>query len=195
VVGPKKFGKPSGPSRGLVLRLNMSNHTGSLVAQYPRSKSFDAFFLGSTQILGNGNVLVGWGSQPFFTEYSKSGKTLLDVAWPFPDLSYRVLQQSWVGTPSFPPSGAVLASKGKTTVYASWNGATKVVSWRVLAGSSKSHLSVVVKRAPKTNFETAIPVSGSHAMYEVQALSSSGQVLGTSQTFAVGSKPKLIGAY
>ena len=33
-----KFGKPSGPTRGLVLKLNLTNHTGSLVAQYPPSQ-------------------------------------------------------------------------------------------------------------------------------------------------------------
>ena len=34
-----KFGKPSGPTRGLVLKLNLTNHTGSFVAQYtPREE-------------------------------------------------------------------------------------------------------------------------------------------------------------
>jgi hypothetical protein len=140
-------------------------------------------------------VLVGWGSLPFFTEFSKSGKVLLDAMWPVPDVSYRVLFQNWVGTPGTPPSGVVRTSKGKTTVYASWNGATKVVAWRVLAGSSKTHLSTVVRRATKTNFETAIPVKGSRAFYEVQALSSSGKVLGTSQPFTAAGKTKLIGGY
>ncbi len=195
VLGPGKFGSPSGSSRGLVLKLNTSTMTGSLVAQYPRAKGFEVYFLGSTQVLGNGNVLVGWGSSPFFTEFSKAGKVLLDVAWPFPDLSYRVLRQKWVGTPSFPPSGAVRTVSGKATVYASWDGATKVAAWRVLAGSSKSHLSVVVSRAGKRGFETSIPVTGSHGVYEVEGLDSSGKVLGTSKPFTAGSKPVLIGAY
>ena len=42
-----------------------------------------------------------------------------------------MLRQRWVGTPSFPPSGAVRKSKGKTTVYASWNGATLVAVRKV----------------------------------------------------------------
>ncbi len=46
---------------------------------------------------------------------------------------------------------------GKTTVYASWNGATEVASWRVLAGPSAGRRTVVATAA-KSGFETAIPV-------------------------------------
>lgn len=207
ITGPGKFGPASGPSRGLVFKLNTSNHAASFMAQYPRGKNFNVFFLGSTQMLGGGNVLVGWGSTPFFSEFSKAGKTLLDVRWPGPDVSYRVLRQRWVGTPSYPPSGAVRKQKGKTTVYASWNGATLVAAWRVLAGSSKQHLSVVVPRAGKSGFETAISVPGNHSWFAVQALGSNRKVIGTSKPFnsavppAAGGKsgtsstPTLVGGY
>jgi hypothetical protein len=194
ITGPKKFGPPSGPSRALVLKLNTTSHTGSYLAQYPRGKSFEVFFLGSTQVLGGGNVLVGWGSTPYFSEFSKAGKTLLDVRWPGPDLSYRVLRQKWVGTPSYPPNGAVRTQKGKTTVYASWNGATLVAAWRVLAGSSKTHLSTVVSKAGKSGFETAISVPGNHTWFEVQALGSRGNVIGTSNPFNSGTHPSPAGS-
>lgn len=189
VTGAGKFGPASGPSRGLVFKLNTTKHTGSFLAQYPRGKNFEVFFLGSTQILGGGNVLVGWGSTPYFSEFSKAGKTLLDVRWPGPDVSYRVLRQKWVGTPLYPPSGAVRKSKGKITVYASWNGATLVAAWRVLAGSSKQHLSVVVSRTGKSGFETAISVPGNHSWFAVQALGSNGKVIGTSTPFNSATRP------
>jgi hypothetical protein len=87
------------------------------------------------QLLPNGNALVGWGSQPYFSEYTKAGKMLLDAVFPGKDLSYRALYtDDWVGSPDFPPSGAARTVHGKTTVYASWNGATRVAAWRVLAG-------------------------------------------------------------
>ncbi len=195
VTGPGAFGKPSGPSRGLVLKLNTSNKTASLVGQYPRAKNFNSFFLGSAQVLSNHNVLVGWGSQPYFTEYNKAGKVLLDVRWPGPDLSYRVLLQKWVGLPLAPPNGAVRKSKGKTTVYASWNGATRVVAWRVLAGSSKAKLKVVVAKVGKNGFETSIPVTGSYSTFKVQALGSNGKVIGTSKPFGTGHATPLVGGY
>jgi hypothetical protein len=194
VTGEGKFGPASRTSRGLALKLNMTNHTGSFVAQYPRAKGFEVFFLGSTQILGGGNVLVGWGSTPYFSEFSKAGKVLLDVRWPGPDVTYRVLRQRWVGTPSYPPSGAVRKQKGKTTVYASWNGATRVAAWRVLAGPSKQRLSTAVSRTGKSGFETAISVPGSQTWFAVQALGSNGRVLGTSNPFT-SATPQLVGGY
>ena len=65
---------------------------------------------------------------------------LLDAFWPVPDLNYRTYVQNWVGIPYFPPSGAVRNNGAKATVYASWDGDTQVVGWRVLAGSSAQSL-------------------------------------------------------
>jgi hypothetical protein len=71
-------------------------------------------------------------------------------------------------------------------VYASWNGATEVVSWRVLAGSGASRLTVVATRA-KSGFETAIGVPPSYRSFKVQALDAVGRVIGLSRPFALGS--------
>ena len=69
------------------------------------------------QVLPNRDALVGWGSEPYFSEYSPSGQ-LLDVRWPGSESSYRALfTNTWVGKPDYPPSGAVQGD----TVYASWN--------------------------------------------------------------------------
>jgi hypothetical protein len=189
VLRPGMFARPSGPARGLILKLNMGKHTAALVGQYPRADNFDVFFLGSTQLLSNGNVLVGWGSQPYFTQFSKKGKVLLDVRWPGPDVSYRVLRHGWVGLPEYPPSGAVRKSNGKTTVYASWNGATRLAAWRVLSGFSKTHLSLTVKRTATKNFETPIAITGTRTWFEVQALGSNGRVIGSSSPFTFASQP------
>jgi len=67
-------------------------------------------------------------------------------------------------------------------VYASWNGATQVVSWRVLAESSAGRLSVAATRA-KSGFETAIPVPHSYKRFRVQALAAGGRVIGVSRSF------------
>jgi hypothetical protein len=194
VIGPGKLASPTGPSRGLVLKLNLSKHTATRMGVYGHGNSFFSAFLGNTDLLKNGNVAVGWGTQPFFTEYSKGGSRLLDAVIPNPDLSYRTYVQSWVGLPLTTPSGAVRTSHGKSTVYTSWNGATRVVAWRVLAGSSKTSLKTVVSHTSRTGFETAIPVPGSHKVYEVEALSKSGSVLSTSKPFG-SSSPALVGGY
>jgi hypothetical protein len=177
-----KFVNPTGPSRGLVLALDMTKHTASLVSQASRGRNFHTAFLGNDQLLSNGNSLVGWGSQPYFDEYDKSGKLLLDVTLPGPDRSYRAYQQRWVGLPSYPPNGGVKKSGSTATVYASWDGSTQVAKWRVLAGSSSSHLAAVATKS-KRGFETAIGLPTSYKTYKVVALDSKGKVLGTSHGF------------
>jgi hypothetical protein len=175
-----RFAHPEGQSRGLVLRPNLTAHTVSLLAAYPHRPPRVSAFLGSMQRLPNGNALVGWGSVPFFSEYSSTGKLLLDAAWPGKDQSYRAISTpSWVGTPYFPPSGALRRARGATTVYASWNGATEVTSWRVLAGTSATHLARVATSS-RAGFETSIVVRGAFKTFELQALNAGGQVLGTS---------------
>ena len=189
-----KFGKSSGPSRGLVLKLNLTTHTGSFVAQYTRTNT-TTYFLGNAQLLPNGNVSLGWGSTPFFSEDSSKGKVLLDAFWPVPDINYRTYVESWVGIPYFPPSGAVRNNGGKATVYASWDGDTQVVGWRVLAGSSAQSLKTVATKS-KTGFETTIPLSKNYKAYKVQALDPRNKVLGTSSAFpTTSSNNGLPGAY
>jgi hypothetical protein len=179
--------RPPGPAEAMVLKLNLLTHTASRVATYTHNPALTPAYLGSTQLLTNGNALVGWGSKPYFTEYARSGEPLLDAYFPLKDLSYRVLYSaSWVGTPYYPPRGAARSVHGKTVVYASWNGATEVRSWRVLAGTSAGHLSPVAT-APRNGFETAVAVAHhGYALFEVQARGAGGEVLGTSAAFRAG---------
>jgi EmrB/QacA subfamily drug resistance transporter len=172
----------TGPSRGIVLNLNQATRTATLLAQYPGGGQFETEYMGDTEPLPGGNVFVGWGSQPYFSEYSRAGKLLLEGEFPRPDLTYRATLAQWVGLPLTPPLGAVRRAGAKTTVYASWNGATRVAAWRVLAGSGAGRLSAVASAA-KTGFETAIPVPQGYTSFEVQALDSAGRAIGTSRHF------------
>jgi EmrB/QacA subfamily drug resistance transporter len=173
----------TGPSRGLVLELDPAAHTATLAAQYPGGGNFESEFMGDTQPLAKGNAFVGWGSEPSFSEYGPSGKLILEGEFPSPDLSYRATVEQWVGLPLSSPAGAALQTRAGTTVYASWNGATRVVSWRVLAGASPGRLSVVAARG-RSGFETAIAVPRGDASFEVQALAAGGRVIGVSRAFS-----------
>jgi hypothetical protein len=187
ITGAGTYLAATGPSRAVVLKLDQASRTATLVAQYSRGPSSDAAYMGDTELLANGNVFVGWGELPYFSEYSKTGKLLLDGVFPEPDLTYRATAiAQWVGVPLYPPSGAVRESNGKTTVYASWNGATQVVAWRVLAGSSANNLAVGATAA-RSGFETAIPVARSYKVFVVEALGSKGGVIGRSRQFRAGS--------
>jgi hypothetical protein len=167
------LGRQNGPAKGLVLRLNTVTKKASLVAAYKHRPTLSPAFLGSMQVLPGGRALVGWGALPYFSEYSKSGKQILDVQWPGKDESYRALfTGTWVGMPDYAPSVALR----KGTVYVSWNGATQVAKWRLLAGNSTHHLKVVSTHA-RSGFETALKLSKSYKDYEVEALDSQGHVL------------------
>ena len=173
------------PSRALALKLDMSTHTAAMLAQYGEQAGLESDYMGNMQPLSNGNVFVGWGSKRYLSEYSHSGKLLFEGGFPGSDLSYRANLRQWVGTPLYPPKGAARQRSGKTTVYASWNGATEVASWRVLASTGSGPLSAVATKA-RSGFETAIATSGSYKRFEVQALDSSGKAIGASHEFTVG---------
>jgi EmrB/QacA subfamily drug resistance transporter len=173
-------------SRGLVLKLDQQAKTATLVHQFGRGYGLESEYMGDTQPQPDGNVFVGWGSEPYISEFSASGKALWDVELPGPNLSYRATLGSWVGEPATPPAGAARRQGSGTTVYASWNGATQVASWRVL-GSSAEGTMATVAHAARRGFETAIPVTGSDSRFEVQALDAKGRVLGTSARFAPAS--------
>jgi hypothetical protein len=108
---------------------------------------------------------------------------LLDARLPGSDISYRATVEPWVGLPLYPPDGAARTQNGRTTVYASWNGATELASWRVLGVSSGGTTSTLAS-APKSGFETAIPATHGYTRFEVQAVNSAGRVIGTSQPFS-----------
>ena len=89
--------------------------------------------------------------------------------------------------PDTKPAGAARRSGSATNVYASWNGATKLASWRVLGAATRRRPVPSRSRAgPRSGFETAIPVPGGSASFEVQALDAGGRVLGTSGPFGAG---------
>jgi hypothetical protein len=66
-------------------------------------------------------------------------------------------------------------------VYASWNGATQVARWQVLAGADSGHLTAAGALVPRSGFETSIAVPSAGPFFEVRALDSSGKALGTSR--------------
>jgi Arylsulfotransferase (ASST) len=135
---------------------------------------------GNGQLLPNGNSFVGWGEEPFLTEFSPTGAILFSARFPAPGQSYRAFRFPWSATPASRPSIAVKAgAAGAVTVYASWNGATSVSGWRVVGGAAATSLAPLTA-APSAGFETPIAVPAAPAALAVQALGPEGQVLSTS---------------
>ena len=111
---------------------------------------------GNMQALANGDWFLGWGQVPDFSEFSPEGALLFDAHFPAHDQSYRGFRFS-LDRHARPPSDVRLPARRPRragTVYASWNGATQVAAWRVLAGPS-AHEPAAVAQAPRGGFETA----------------------------------------
>jgi hypothetical protein len=174
-------------SRGIVLALDGQNATATLQTQIVHPPPLLADSQGDFQALENGDWFVGWGQVPDFSEFSAAGALLFDAHFPTHTQSYRDLRFAWTGTPGNAPAFALRPSAGGgRTVYASWNGATLVGSWRVLSGPSARSLGAIAQVA-RTGFETPIPLpAGAVGAYlTVQALDAAGQVIGTAQTAKV----------
>ena len=168
-------------SRGIIVKINPGSKTDTLLASYEHPRPLSAGSQGNMQLLPSGNVFVGWGAEPYFSEFSSSGQLLFDAHMPNKSESYRSYRFTWSGTPSIPPAIVASSSSSGMTVYASWNGATGVTSWRLLAGPSPDQLQTVAT-VPRSGFETTIQTPQTQAYVLVQALNEAGAVMSTSAT-------------
>jgi Arylsulfotransferase (ASST) len=174
-------------SRVLVLELDQAKKTATLVRSYSHPKELLVPFEGNAQFLPNGHVFVGWGAVPYFTEFARNGRVLLDgsfgkgtakITGPNQDAdTYRAFRFVWHGSPTDRPAAAV--SRGK--LYVSWNGATEVAKWQLLSGRDDGSLTPG-QTVRKGGFETAISLRGVKGpAYAARALDRTGRILGTSR--------------
>jgi hypothetical protein len=169
-------------SRGLLLSVNAGAHSVSLVKAFTNpSKTLLASSQGDTLPLPGSDWLMGYGGLPNFTEYNSAGHVLLDGTLGKNVQDFRTYLSEWTaGGEGSPAVAAKPAAGGTLSVSASWNGATDVAGWRVLAGASATSLTAVTT-APSSGFETTIAVAAAAGPYvAVQALNSSGTLIGTS---------------
>ena len=171
------FDNEAGPpvrdeSRGLRLALDMRNHTARVVTEYLPPDGRLANSQGNLEVLPNGNVFVGWGEEPYYSEYTADGELLLDADFSTGE-TYRAYRLPWHARPTTPP--ALTVDGG--TAYVSWNGATEVASWRFLAGNDAASAQDV-GTVRREGFETSAEVPD-EPYIAAQALDSDGRVLRT----------------
>lgn len=182
-------GSPEQESHGLILDLDLGHHRATAARTYYHEPPLYSASQGNTQALPNGNEFIGWGQNPYYSEYASAGNTenngsknlLYDAKMPGSNISYRAFRNTWTGTPYYPPNAAARAEGGHTVVYASWNGSTRTRAWQVLAGPEADSLSVVVEHARRSGFETAVPTTNRGPYFQVRALDAAGKVLRASK--------------
>ncbi len=169
-------------SRGLIE--NIDAGTASVVSTFEHPGSaLQSGSQGNMQPLPNGDEFLGWGSQPYFSEFSSSGTLLYDAHLHGSYQTYRAYRFPWVGAPSSSPKAVVTGPPAQQTVYVSWNGDTRTASWRLLAGTSSSTLTPVATVA-RTGFETALRPPSPAPYFAVQALDATGAVIGDTQVIS-----------
>jgi Arylsulfotransferase (ASST) len=170
-------------SRGVQIRLDFATHQATLTKSYVHSPPLLAASQGNMQTLPSGNVFLGYGGVAQITEYSPEGAVLFDAHFPYDFVFYRAFRHPWSAQPTTRPAIAANLNNTseETVVHASWNGATGVASWRVLAGGQSARLTPIITFAD-TGFESSCILTKAYGHVAVQALGSEGQVLATSAT-------------
>ncbi|KAJ5701867.1 hypothetical protein N7488_009415 [Penicillium malachiteum] len=164
-------------SRGIHFAINTKVFppTVQLLGEFQHPTRLQAQSQGSVQVLGDGigtedlgNVFIGWGRCPSFTEHSSTGETVMDVQfspWHSRDIpdaldNYRAYKMDWVATPWWDPSIAPKSgSNGELLAYVSWNGATEVAKWVVRGvqeGGVLNGEGMILATSKRTGFETKL---------------------------------------
>ena len=94
--------------------------------------------------------------------------------------TYRAYRFPWVGRPDALPKLLASRSRGRVTARVSWNGATRVASWQLLAGPGPARLTPVAT-VPTAGFETEIQAQSPARYVAVRGLDAAGAVVGTSR--------------
>jgi len=167
-------------SRAIVVELDEERIRAILARTYTLPQEILSTSQGNAQHLPDRNVFVGWGSEPFVSEFSYDGEVLLYGRLPDDGESYRAFRFEWRGHPTEDPAvTGEQRTEGRVAVHASWNGATEVASWEVVSGPGPDQMAPLGS-VPRDGFETDMLAQATGPYVAVRALDSSGEILGTS---------------
>ena len=171
-------------SRALQLNVDEKARRVTLQRAFAHPSKLHASSQGNVQVLPGGNVLVGWGAQPYVSEFSPAGELVFDAMLAPNYESYRAYRIPWIGAAVGAPTVVAQRSRSHTEAFVSWNGDTRVVRWVALAGTSPETMTPIGSVA-RTGFETGMRVSRRVVRLAVRGLDATGATVGTSKLVAV----------
>jgi hypothetical protein len=172
----------------MVLDVDQTRLRATLARSNDNPDKILSYSQGSYEPLPNGDWFAGWGSVPQFTEFGPSGDVRLNVEMLGGPGSYRAFRLVWHARPATPPALVARRVNGAIELSASWNGATDVASWRVLAGPDAGSLAPAGTFV-KQGFETTMSLPAGAAVFEVQAVGPQGRVQATSKPVSAAARP------
>jgi hypothetical protein len=173
-------GNASHQSRAIRVGLSSADRRAVLLQEFLHPTPITAVAMGNAQFLANGNVVVGWGTAPYVTEFGPLGDVRFDATFEGGAWNYRAFRNTWAGKPAHPPSIAVKRRGTGATVYASFNGSTDTAYWSVVGGAARNALRSLTV-AKRSGFETAISLRNAPAHIAVKALDAHKRPIATSR--------------
>ncbi len=82
-------------SRAVTVQLNPRARVATLVASDSQPEGLSAPSQGNAQTARNGDLFVGWGALPYFSEFSPSGRLLFNAEFPAGVNTYRAYRAPW----------------------------------------------------------------------------------------------------
>jgi hypothetical protein len=167
------------------LKLDERAMTATLEQRFDQPDGLWAESQGNAQTTADG-VVAGWGSTGAFSLFDDAGRIVFDAHLPAAYDSYRAYRMTWTGRPSIPPALHAQRDGERLTLAASWNGATEVRAWQVLAGPRADALRPAGAPAQWRGLETTISRPLAEPYVAVAALGADGTQLAVSKPARVG---------
>jgi hypothetical protein len=82
-------------SRVVKVKLNLRDHTATLLESFDQPESLEASSQGDGQPLPGGGAFVGWGNLPYVSEFGGDGQLLWSAEFPTGVNTYRAYLQPW----------------------------------------------------------------------------------------------------
>ncbi|RDW89685.1 hypothetical protein BP6252_01717 [Coleophoma cylindrospora] len=177
-------------SRGVEVILDLEKMTAQVKQEYINPHKIISGSQGSMQVLPSGNVLVGFGYNAAWTEFTADGEAICDVHVGSESAfnhgavqTYKVNKAAWVGRPNTAPNATIVDG---TQLFVSWNGATEVKTWRVQGAQERGQKLEDIEDFAKEGFETSTEIDWStYCFVRALAFDSEGNELGATEIVEV----------
>ncbi|KXG50693.1 uncharacterized protein PGRI_044600 [Penicillium griseofulvum] len=185
--GYNGFNKTHTYSAGMIIMINHVEKTATQLRDYaPIQNDLVSSSQGNLQVLSNQNAFIGWGNNPFVSEHDEAGNLLFWGSFAKDTvMNYRAMKFEWDGEPTDSPAlwtySRTAEPISSTSFYVSWNGATRVNTWRFWGAMNITGPWTFLDETSKTGFETEYTNPSFFLWSKVEAVDREGIVLGKSE--------------
>ncbi len=197
--GSNGYNQTSRYSRGIVLKLDHTDNTVTLLRSYVAPLKLLSASQGNMQLLGansdwsTANSFLGWGNNAYISEYTNDGTMVMQGHFATTgSMNYRAFKYNITTNPTDAPALYTYAhnESAGTVYYMSWNGATQVDQWRMYGANDRNGPWSVIDTVHRNGFETAFTTPTFHAWAMAESIDGDGNPLKNStkptRTFVPG---------